>query len=80
MRRCKILLRLVCVTAIGVCVFSVYNFGCTHFFNWREVKNMPDYKELYFELFNKVTDIIEELEKIQCDMEEKCIEEDNDKE
>ena len=52
----------------------------THFFNWREVKNMADYKELYFELFNKVTDIIEELEKIQCDMEEKCIEEDNDKE
>ena len=41
---------------------------------------MPDYKELYFELFNKVTDIIEELEKIQCDMEEKCIEEDNDNE
>ena len=41
---------------------------------------MPDYKELYFELFNKVTDIIEELKKIQCDMEEKCIEEDNDKE
>ena len=39
---------------------------------------MADYKELYFELFNKVTDIIEELKKIQCEMEEKCIEESAD--
>jgi len=32
-----------------------------------------DYKELYFELFNKVSDIIEELKKIQAQMEEKVI-------
>ena len=30
-----------------------------------------DYKSMYYELFNKVTDIIEELKKIQCEMEEK---------
>ncbi len=41
---------------------------------------MADYKELYFELFNKVTDIIEELKKIQCELEEKCIDEENDAE
>ena len=78
MYRLQILLRLVCVTTIGVCVFGVYNFGCTHFFIWEGGKNMADYKELYFELFNKVTDIIEELKKIQCEMEEKCIEEGED--
>ena len=26
---------------------------------------MPDYKEMYFELFNKLTDVIEELKAIQ---------------
>ena len=36
---------------------------------------MPDYKELYFELFNKLTDVIEELKEIQIKMEEKVIEE-----
>ena len=34
---------------------------------------MPDYKEMYFELFNKLTDITEELKAIQQKMEEKCI-------
>ena len=33
-----------------------------------------DYKSMYYELFNKVTDIIEELKKIQCEMEEKYAE------
>ena len=31
---------------------------------------MADYKKLYFSLFNKMTDIIEELKKIQVEMEE----------
>ena len=31
---------------------------------------MTDYKTLYFTLFNKVTDLIEELKEIQCQMEE----------
>lgn len=39
---------------------------------------MPDYKELYFELFNKLTDVIEELKEIQIKMEEKVIEENDD--
>jgi len=39
---------------------------------------MPDYKEMYFELFNKITDVIEELKEIQKEMEEKCISSDND--
>ena len=31
---------------------------------------MTDYKKLYYELFNKVTDVIEELKQIQYQMEE----------
>lgn len=34
---------------------------------------MPDYKELYFQLFNKVSDVISRLEKIQKEMEEMYI-------
>jgi len=44
-----------------------------HFFI-REVKNMDNYKNIYYKMFNKVTDIIEELKKIQQEMEEKYIE------
>lgn len=35
---------------------------------------MQNYKELYFELFNKVTDIIDELKQIKQDMEDKYTE------
>lgn len=31
---------------------------------------MADYKEMYYKLFNEVTDIIEKLKEIQCKMEE----------
>lgn len=41
---------------------------------------MKDYKSLYFELFNKLTDVIEELKEIQIRMEEKCIGEEDDEE
>ena len=34
---------------------------------------MEKYKELYYELFNKLTDIIEELKQIQIDAEEKFV-------
>lgn len=34
---------------------------------------MDDYKSMYFAMFNKITDIIEELKKLQQDMEEKYI-------
>ena len=33
---------------------------------------MPDYEEMYYTLFNKITDIIEELKEIQCEMEDMC--------
>ena len=41
---------------------------------------MPDYKEMYFELFGKVSDIIEELQNIQKEMEEKYLSDSNDEE
>lgn len=31
---------------------------------------MPDYKKMYYMLFNKITDVIGELQLIQCQMEE----------
>ncbi len=31
-------------------------------------------KEMYFKLFNKIADVIEELKKLQCEMEEAYIE------
>ena len=33
--------------------------------NSTEVKTMPDYQKMYTTLFNKITDMIEELQKIQ---------------
>lgn len=32
--------------------------------------NMPDYKEMYIQLYNKITDVIEELQQIQRKTEE----------
>ena len=34
---------------------------------------MDDYKNMYYAMLNKITDIIEELKKLQQDMEEKYI-------
>lgn len=31
---------------------------------------MPDYKKMYYMLFNKIADVIGELQLIQCQMEE----------
>ena len=43
---------------------------------------MPDYKKMYYTLFNKITDVIEELKEVQCEVEElyieSCEEEDED--
>ena len=39
---------------------------------------MPDYEKMYFELFNKITDVIEELKEIQGKMEEKFMDDDNE--
>ena len=38
---------------------------------------MPDYKKMYFDLFNGITDVIENLKKLQNDAEEKIISEEN---
>ena len=35
---------------------------------------MPDYKKMYFELFNKISDIIEQLQEVQKKAEELYIE------
>ena len=40
---------------------------------------MPDYKEMYFTLFNKLTDVIEELKELQCKMEEMHMEDEEEK-
>ena len=45
-------------------------FGCA-FFYFREVKTMDE--KLYFEVFNKITDMIEELKQLQCNMEDMYI-------
>ena len=39
---------------------------------------MPDYKKLYFELFNKISDIIAELEEIQRKTEEMYMDENDE--
>ncbi len=40
---------------------------------------MPDYEKMYFELFNGVTDIIEDLKKLQQKTEKLYIEETEEK-
>lgn len=37
----------------------------------------PDYKHLYFSLFNKMSDLIEEMQQIQREAEEVCMGEDD---
>jgi len=41
---------------------------------------MHDYKKRYFELFNKVTDVIEILQAIQLQMEQEIIADENNDE
>lgn len=38
---------------------------------------MPNYKKMYSTLFNKITDVIEDLQQIQQETEEIYIKEDN---
>ncbi len=40
---------------------------------------MEDYKKMYYELFNKITDAIENLKKIQQEAEEIYLSADEDK-
>ena len=58
-----------CVAAIGVMHFSCVA-SAAHFFNSKGDFIMPDYKKMYFKLFNSVTDAIEILQKAQIETEE----------
>lgn len=40
---------------------------------------MEDYKEMYLKLFNKITEVIEELKKIQAETEEMYLNAQNNK-
>ena len=53
--------------------FSVRGFGRALFYLQRSKVFMPDYKRLYHKMFNKVTDIIEELQNLQQEVEEEYI-------
>jgi len=35
----------------------------------RRIWDMDQYKDMYYQLFNKITDVIETLKEIQCQME-----------
>ena len=67
----------------GVVHFSCVGSAPAHFLIYTKYEKrrmqMEDYKKLYYELFNKITDIIEELEKIQQDTEERYISAEADK-
>lgn len=40
----------------------------------KEIKTAePEYKEMYFELFNKITDTVEALKEVQEDVEKKYL-------
>lgn len=41
---------------------------------------MNDYKDMYYHLFNKITDIIEKLQEVQREMENMYIETDKESE
>jgi hypothetical protein len=48
--------------------------------NYEEFISMHDYKKRYFELFNKVTDVIEMLSLIQAQTEQEIIADENNNE
>ncbi len=66
-------MRKLCVAASGVVHFSVRGFGCA-LFVYKGENTMPDYKAMYFELFNSVSEAIEILCEAQKNAEEKYIE------
>ena len=74
-----------CGNMKSVCVFMRGTIFCCHAFLFVEYYErrkpiMPDYEKMYFTLFNKVSDIIEELKEIQCEMEEVIIDDNNTEE
>ncbi len=65
----------VCFATFGVCVFHAAT-SVVAFFNLERIFTMPNYKKLYFKLFNQITDMIEMLKQIQIDAEDAYIEDD----
>ena len=61
------------LTSVDALFFIAQNC-CGDTFYRKEEKRMPDYEKMYFELFNGVTDIIEDLKKLQQKAEENYIE------
>lgn len=59
---------------LRLCAFFIAQNCCGDTFYRKEEKKMPDYEKMYFELFNGVTDIIEDLKKLQQKAEENYIE------
>jgi len=47
---------------------------------WKGVAYMADYKEMYYQIFNKLTDIMEEIKNVQLEMEELFIKSESDEE
>ena len=43
-------------------------FNCVRF-TQGGIQDMEQYKDMYYQLFNKITDVIEALKEIQCEME-----------
>jgi len=41
---------------------------------------MADYKEMYYQIFNKLTDIMEEIKNLQLEMEEKYMKSESEEE
>ena len=56
-------------------------FSTTHFLmgenSGKEHTLMADYKEMYYHIFNKLTDLTEEIKALQSQMEEMYIEDDS---
>jgi uncharacterized spore protein YtfJ len=65
------------VSRLWSCTFLCVGSTPAHFliYTKTERRKMPmeDYKKMYYELFNKITDTIENLKKIQQDSEETFI-------
>ncbi len=74
-----------CVATKGAVCFSAHGFGCALFYFaqemalWgnsptRRLRQVADFEKMYYELFNGITDIIEDLKKLQQKAEESYIE------
>jgi len=66
-RRIPLLLRF--VSRQSEFAFFMRQLRLAHFLFCKGGYNIPDYKKMYFHIFNKITDVIEELENNLCGIE-----------